>query len=160
MDIYDYAMQMERDGEDLYRDLANKAANKGLRSILTMLADAEVKHYKLFENMKRNDKVVVADTSILNDVKNVFVTMKQEKSVEADVSQTELYRKAQGIEKLTQDFYLDKAGKVEDKSQSGVFLKIADEEKRHYLVLESIINFVNRPESWLENAEWYHLEEY
>jgi len=125
-----------------------------------MLADAEVKHYKLFQNMKRNDKVTMADTSILNDVKNVFVKMKREKSFEADVSQVELYRKAQGIEKLTQDFYLDKAGEVEDKSQTGIFLRIADEEKRHYLILESIINFVNRPASWLENAEWYHLEEY
>lgn len=160
MDIYDYAMQMERDGEDLYRDLANKTVSKGLRSILTMLADAEVKHYKLFQNMKRNDKVTMADTSILNDVKNVFVKMKQEKSFEVDVSQIELYRKAQGIEKLTQDFYLAKAGEVEDKSQTGIFRRIADEEKRHYFILESIINFVNKPASWLEDAEWYHLEEY
>lgn len=160
MDIYDYAMQMERDGEDLYRDLADKTVNKGLRSILTMLADAEVKHYKLFQNMKRNDKVTMADTTILNDVKNVFVKMKQEKSFEVDVSQIELYKKAQGLEKLTRDFYLDKAGEVEDKFQAGIFLKIADEEKRHYFVLESIINFVNRPASWLENSEWYHLEEY
>ncbi len=160
MDIYDYAMQMEKDGEDLYRDLASKTVNKGLRSILTMLADAEVKHHKLFQNMKRNDKVTMADTSILNDVKNVFIKMKQEESFEVDVSQIELYRKAQGIEKLTQAFYLDKAGEVEDKSQTGIFLRIANEEKRHYFILESIINFVNRPASWLEDAEWYHLEEY
>lgn len=160
MDIYDYAMQMERDGEDLYRDLAGRTVNNGLRSILIMLADAEVRHYKLFQNMKNNDKVAMADTSILNDVKNVFVKMKEEKSFEVDVSHIELYRKAQGIEKMTQDFYEEKASEVKDKSQAGIFLKIADEEKRHYFILENIIDFVNKPSSWLENPEWYHMEEY
>ena len=53
MDIYEYAMQMEKDGEDLYREVASRTANKGLRTILAMLADAEVKHYKLFQNMKK-----------------------------------------------------------------------------------------------------------
>jgi rubrerythrin len=108
MDIYEYAMQMERDGEDLYRDLAGRTLNKGLRSILIMLADAEVRHYKLFQNMKKNDKVSKADTSILNDVKNIFVKMKEEKS--SVTSHIELYRKAQKIEKMTQDFY-EKSGR-------------------------------------------------
>ncbi len=160
MDIYEYAMQMERDGEDLYRDLAGRTANKGLQNILIMLADAEVRHYKLFQNMKNNGKLIMADTSILNEVRNVFVKMKEEKSFEVDVSHIELYRKAQEIEKTTQDFYEEKAGETQDKSQAGIFLKIADEEKRHYFILESIIDFVNRPASWLENPEWYHLEEY
>jgi len=160
MDIYDYAMQMEKDGEDLYRDLANKTVNPGLRTILMMLADAEVRHFKLFQNMKNNNKVAMADISILNDVKNVFVKMKEEKSLEVDVSQIELYRKAQGIEKMTQDFYEEKAGEVKDESQAGIFLKIANEEKRHYFILESIIDFINRPDSWIENPEWYHMEEY
>ena len=160
MDIYDYAMQMEKDGEDLYRDLASKTVNPGLKTILIMLADAEVRHFKLFQNMKNNNKVVTADISILNDVKNVFVKMKEKKSSGVDVSQIELYRKAQGIEKMTQDFYEEKAGEVKDESQARIFLKIANEEKRHYLILESIIDFVNRPASWLENPEWYHMEEY
>jgi rubrerythrin len=160
MDIYDYAMQMEKDGEDLYRDLAGRVVIQGLRTILLMLADAEVRHYKLFQNMKNNDKVSMTDTSILDDVKNVFAKMKEEKSFEVDVSEIELYRKAQGIEKMTQDFYEEQAGKVKDKAQAGIFLKIAEEEKRHYFILENIINFVNKPSSWLENPEWYHTEEY
>jgi rubrerythrin len=160
MDIYDYAMQVERDGEDLYRYLAGRVVNQGLRTILLMLADAEVRHYKLFQNMKNNDKVSMVDTSILNDVKNIFLKMKEEKSFEVDVSHIELYRKAQKIEKMTQDFYEEKAGEVKDKAQAGIFLKIAQEEKRHYFILENIINFVNKPGTWLENPEWYHMEEY
>jgi rubrerythrin len=159
MDIYEYAMEMERDGENFYRELAAKTPNKGLATVLSMLADAEVKHRKLFENMKRNDRVHVAETPILDDVKNIFIQMREKKQTEANVSEIELYRKAQEIERKTRDFYTEKSREV-DASQKEIFLKIADEEKRHYLVLEKIIDFVERPAYWLENPEWYHLEDY
>ncbi len=159
MDIYEYAMQMEKDGENLYREAASRTANKGLKTILTMLADAEVKHYRLFQNMKNNDKVLITDTPILNDVRNIFIEMREKKQFEAGVSEVELYKKAQGIEEQTRDFYLAKAVEVVP-DQKEIFLKIAQEEKRHYLILENIIRFVSQPDIWLENPEWYHLEDY
>lgn len=69
-------------------------------------------------------------------------------------------KKAQEIEKKSQIFYLEKADEVNNPSQKEIFLKIADEEKKHYFILENILDFVSRPQNWLENAEWYHLEEY
>jgi rubrerythrin len=159
MNIYEYAMQMEKDGENYYRDLAQKTPNKGLKSILMMLADAEVKHYNLFQNMKKHEMVRMPDTAILNDVKNIFVKMREENQLHVDIAEVELYRKAQDIETKTRDFYIEKSAEV-DAAQKEILLKIADEEKRHYLVLEKIIDFVNRPDYWLENPEWYHLEDY
>jgi rubrerythrin len=159
MDIYEYAMEMERDGENFYRELAARTPNRGLTTVLSMLAEAEVKHRKLFENMKRNDRVHVTETPILDDAKNIFIQMREKKQIEANVSEIEFYRKAQEIERKTRDFYIEKSGEV-DASQKEVFLKIADEEKRHYLILEKIIEFVGRPSYWLENPEWYHLEDY
>lgn len=159
MDIYEYAMQMEKDGEDFYREIASGTNDGGLKTIFTMLADAEVKHYALFRNMKNNDKVRMPDSPILNDVKNIFIEMREKKQFEADVSQVELYEKAQGIEQQTRDFYLAKAEEVVP-AQKEIFLKIAEEEKRHYRILENIIRFVSQPDIWLENPEWYHLEDY
>ncbi len=159
MDIYEYAMQLEKDGENFYREVASKTGNLGLRSILTMLAEAEVRHYKLFLNMKNNDKVRMQDAPILNDVKNIFMEMREKKQFQTDISQIELYRKAQGIEEQTRDFYLAKAEEV-SADQKEIFLKIALEEKRHFIILENIIKLVNQPDIWLENPEWYHLEDY
>jgi rubrerythrin len=161
MDIYGYAMQMEKDGEKYYRDGAARSANKGLKNILGVLADAEVKHYNLFEQMKQNRPVQVGDTAILQDVKNVFVKMKEEGGFKGiSASEAELYRKAQEIEKQTEDFYLEKASVVTDAGQKDALLRIAAEENKHYFILDQIINFVTRPDHWLENAEWYHLDEY
>ncbi|MFN3531066.1 MAG: ferritin-like domain-containing protein [Candidatus Brocadia sp.] len=161
MNIYDYAMQMEKDGENYYRDLTRKIDNAGIKKILGMLADAEVKHYDILQKMKKNEKVQMLDTGILSNVKNIFVKMKEEEdTLGVNVSQKELYKKAQEIEKKSQTFYLEKAGEVNNPSHEEIFLKIADEEKKHYFILENILDFISRPENWLENAEWYHLEEY
>ncbi len=161
MDVYDYAMQLEKDGESYYRDAARRSAHKGLAGILTMLADAEVIHYELFGKMKEQKPWQMPDTTILKDVKNVFVRMREEGGLEGiGVSEIDLYTKAQAIERMTEEFYLDKGAHLEDRTEQEAFLKVAAEEKRHYFILEQIIDFVSRPEQWLEDAEWYHLEEY
>ncbi len=160
MDIYEFAMKMEKDGESYYRELATKTANRGLKNILIMLADAEVVHYNLFKKMKEHVKTEVAPATILSGVKNIFEKMREEKDTKVNMAEVEWYRKAQGIEKTSRDFYLKEADEVKDTTQKETFLKIADEEKRHYLILERIIDFVSRPETWLENAEWYHMEDY
>lgn len=161
MDIYEYAMQMEKDGEKFYRDLAAKTSSAGIKNILTMLADAEVKHYTLFRNMKDNAKIgSITDNPLLENVKNVFAKIKEEKTFEAEVPELDLYKEAQEIEQKSRDFYLEKAGEVKDDSQKTAMKKIADEERRHFNILENIITLVNRPNIWLEDPEWYHLEQY
>ncbi len=160
MDIFEYAMQMEKDGEDYYRQLADQTENKGVKTILKMLADDEVKHYNTIEEMKTK-KPQMAETAILADAKNVFVQIKgSNEKFDFDTSEIELYKKAQDIEKRSEDFYREKVNQVEKKYQKDIFLKLADEEKKHYFLLENIIQFVSRPETWLENAEFCHLEEY
>ena len=160
MDIFEFAMKMEKDGENYYRELATKTVNRGLGSIFTMLANAEVIHYKVFQRMKEHEKIEAAPAAILSGVKNIFEKMKEENDTNVNMAETEWYKKAQEIEKASRDFYLKEAGEVEGADQKETFLRIAEEEKRHYLILEKIIDFVSRPQTWLENAEWYHLEEY
>ncbi len=159
MDIFEYAMKMEKDGEKYYRELSKKINHPGLKSILTMLADDEVKHFNIFKSMSEKTKVSMHETDILKKSKNIFTDMRGEK-VDPDIGQKDMYRKAQDIEKKSQEFYEKKASEVDEPDQKDLFLKIAEEEKRHYFLLENIINFVSRPETWLEDAEFNHLEEY
>jgi rubrerythrin len=160
MDMFEYAMQMEKDGEQYYRTLVEQTQNKGLRTIFTALADDEVKHYKVIAKM-RDEASEMMETTILADAQNVFQEMKESgQSFDFDVKQIDIYRQAQQIEQQSWDFYLDKADEIGQPYQRELFLKLAEEEKKHYFILENIIAFVSRPETWLENAEFYHLEEY
>jgi rubrerythrin len=161
MDVYDYAMQMEKDGESYYRSAALRVNHKGLRSILTMLADSEVAHYYLFKQMKDDEKVSLKDSTILADVKNVFQQIAESKDFSLiELSTVELYKTAQDIEQKSIKLYEEQASRAGEGQIKEAFLKVADEEKKHYLILEKLVDFVSQPDTWLENPEWYHLEEY
>jgi rubrerythrin len=159
MNIFEYAMKLEKDGEKYYRELADKINSPGIKNILIMLADDEVKHYNIFKNMSEKTEPSMQETEVLKKSRNILTKM-QGKEIEPNIGEKEMYRKAQDLEKKTQDFYEKKSSEVHDAAQKKLFLKIAEEEKRHYFLLENIINFVSRPETWLEDAEFNHLEEY
>lgn len=160
MNIFDYAMQMEKDGEDYYRSVIKQIENTGLKTILTMLADEEVKHYEIIEKMK-SSQPELAESTILSDARNVFQQLKDSsETINCDVEQTELYEKARDIEQRSVDFYTEKADQTPEEYQRRLFGQLAEAEKKHYVLLDNIIEFVSRPETWLENAEFHHLDEY
>jgi rubrerythrin len=100
-------------------------------------------------------------TDVLSDAKSIFEQVKQAADkFSFEASQVETYKKAQDIEKESREFYLQKADEVQDHCQKGIFRKLAEEENKHYFLLDNIIDFVSRPEQWLENAEFHHLEDY
>ncbi len=163
MDLFDYAIQMEKDGEDYYRELAEKSSDRGIATILTRLADAEVGHRKLFQALKKDTQVELVKDTAISDVKNIFARMKEAKDdIRVDANQTELYRKAQKLESDSEAFYRENATRTNDPNQKAILERLADEEKGHYAVLENLIEFVSRPDpgNWLENAEWNNLNEY
>jgi rubrerythrin len=161
MDIFEYAMQMEKDGENFYRQVARQSPNRGIKAILTMLADEEVRHYKAIEKMKSAEPVQLADTTILTDAKNVFARLKESgETFTSETNQTSLYKKALDIEAESRDFYTEKAGEASEQNAKKLFLRLAHEEQKHYVLVENIMDFLSRPDTWLENAEFYHLDEY
>ena len=161
MNVYQFAMQMEKDGEAYYRECADKTASAGLRGILLMLAGAEVAHYELFRRMQAREEALLADSALLEQVKNVFAEIREREGAPAvRSSEIELYQKAQEIERRSWELYEGHAAKAASPAERLTFERIAVEERRHYRILEGIIDFVSRPQVWLENAEWTHLEDY
>ena len=152
--------EMEQDGEAYYRKLASEANNKGLETILNHLADEEVKHYNIFKKLRDGQTDDLPESTLLDDVTNIFEDLgkqyEADKSTPLDFSadQPQFYRKAQDLEKQSEMFYRDKAEDADDEKTKTLLTKIADEEKRHYFVLENIIDFVTHPNRWIEDAEW------
>jgi rubrerythrin len=160
MNALELAMKMEQDGENFYRELADKASNPGFREIFNQLADDEIKHYQLFLGMQQSPQLFVGST-ILQNAGNIFKQMIAKDDLGSpDPSQLELYQKAMELEKGSRDFYLAKAAETGDKNQSQLFQKIAEEEEMHYLLLHNIYELVLRPQMWVENGEFVHLEDY
>ena len=161
MDIFEFAMQKEKLSEDYYRQQAAKTNNKGLRTVFNMLADEESHHYRVLRRMKDEIPDSIRETTLLTEARQVFARMRETpQKFDFHAGQIEVYKKARDLEEESRQFYLQKADEGEDPRQKGIFKKLAEEEKKHYFLLDNIIQFVSRPETWLENAEFYHLEEY
>jgi len=162
MNIYKYAMKMEKDSENYYRKLANKTGDIGLQSILKILAIDEVKHYHIIEQMMKTDvSAELAETDILENAKNIFIKIKGKNLVfDFDLPQINFYRKAQEMEEKSYKFYMEVSDKAKIESQRKIFLKLAGEEKKHMFLLENLVEFISRPETWIENAEFNHLDDY
>ena len=163
MKILDYAMQMEKDGEKYYRELADQCGDSGLATMLNMLAEAELKHCSVLQQMKKKRPVQLEEGTIRDDVKNIFAQMMESgEEAEFTASEVDTYKRAQQLEQRSRDFYEEKAEECDSPADEEVFYQLADEEELHYQLLDSIIEFVSRPlpGNWLENAEWYHNEDY
>ena len=158
--IFDQALDIEKEGESLYRRFSMEASDEGMKTVLTWLADQEQKHCEIFRRMKAGQAAVVAGSKILHDVKDIFSGWKDiAKSIDVKVAQADLYRRALDSENKSILVYESYANESVQSQQKDIFLAIVKEEKRHRWILENIIEFVTKPEVWAENAEFSHLEE-
>lgn len=162
MNIYKYALQLEKESENYYHELVQKTENIGLQNILRMLADEEATHYKIIEKMMKGDvRRELAETDLLKKVKNIFMKIKGEKIVfDFDLAQADFYRKAQEFEEKSYKHYEEMSDKVDNKLHKKILTKLAEEEKKHLFLLENLVEFISRPETWIENAEFNHLDNY
>jgi len=161
MDIFEKAMQMETDGEAFYRGLAATCPQEALKVVWNRLAADEQRHYQTFKSMREGVMPGISDAQALQEVKNFFTKQKKEAAkTPPDADQADAYRKGMQIEKDSEEFYRKKAAEVPNPAHKAILLRIADEEKKHYGVVEDIVDFITAPERWLEDAEISNLEEY
>ncbi len=161
MDIFEFAMEKEKYSEEFYRDLAGRTNHAGLRNILTMLADEEAKHYRTVEQMKAGTPREITQTPILEHARDIFEKMRGgTKEFDFNINEADLYRRACEFEEKSRRFYLEKAEEVEDPAQKDIFRRLAQEEEKHLFLMENLRSFVSRPETFLENAEIYHFNDY
>jgi rubrerythrin len=157
-------MQMELDGKTYYEESVEKVDSPELKKILMELAGDEQKHYNIFKAMRDNEPVEYEEstqTKILSEVKNIFLVMKEEnKDYSFPPDAKGIWEHAREVEKKAEEFYRKSADEVDDPNKAEILQKIADEEHKHWVTMENIIKFIDRPSNWLEDAEWSNLEDY
>lgn len=155
MNVYEYAMKVEKEGEAYYREMSAKSPNAGLKKIFSMLADEEVKHYNVFKSMLKKSDLDLENLNLLTDTKTIFQTLQEEKdNVKFDADQINYYKDAITREENSHNFYVEKAKDLEDETEKKIFIQIAEEEVKHKEVLEEIVSFLEEPENWVASAEF------
>ncbi|MFW6279314.1 MAG: ferritin-like domain-containing protein [Bacillota bacterium] len=161
MNIFDFALKLEKNHKEFYLEHAGSTENKKLRVVFEELAGEEEKHEQIVQNLaedKENEKIV---SDILPRAKAAFEEIVTDLSEDNDIrQQVDVYKKAQEMETKAFNFYTEKAEETDSKNVKDAFQKLASEEKKHENILRNLTEMVNRPNTWLDDAEWYHREEY
>jgi len=154
MDMFEFSIQMEKDAESLYRKMAEDTPVEGVRKVLLMLAEDEVHHRVAIENLQKKLDPAPAKGVAL-DIKTVFDELKQDDSINsASVDTIEDYQKAVEIEKRGMEFYKEKFAEADDPASKKLFEVLMKQETYHYKTVENLLEMVQRPDWWVENAEF------
>lgn len=161
MDVFEFALKMERDGRDYYIELAGKSENTELRGVFEGLADDELKHIEVIQNLRENRESGFVETNVLDTARNVFQKLAVRIPEMRFAEETpDMYRHALRIEEESAAFYRSKAGEAEVPEVSETLRRIGAEEEKHALIITNLIEMVERPNQWLETQEFVHLDEY
>lgn len=160
MDVFEFAMKMEVDGKEYYEKLTAETLIEGLRNIFTVLAGDEQKHYEAIERMQRNAPGTMADSTALENAKNIFNDLMATKdSLEPMNEDIDGYRHAMTIESDSERFYRDAAAKEGREQVRTLLLRIAAEERKHFEIVQNIYDIVLRPKYFLAWREFSNLDE-
>jgi rubrerythrin len=160
MNVFDFAMKMELQGKACYENLAASTKVPGLKTIFTGLAADEQKHYEIFRGLKEGKEWTMTDSRMLEQARSVFRDMLADKEHLVELHEDlDAYKVGLKIEADSVKLYEDMAKKEKDPETVQLYLKIANEEKKHYNIVDNICDFVMRPKYYLEWREFSNLQE-
>ena len=141
-EIFEMALQIERNGEKFYRDSAKKVKEPEARDLLARLAGMEIEHQKIFRGMKA--ALTAADKKAMtfdpNNEAGLYLASLANTKVffEKDIDTAKLegiFRSALAAEKDSIAFYLGMKDLVPLGSSKDKIEDIIKEEMRHIRIL-------------------------
>lgn len=160
MNIFEFAMKMELDGKAYYQKLAAEATVAGLKTIFVRLAADEQKHYDTIKTLQSGVSGAMADSTVLEEAKNLFVDLTGDKNIVGSLKRSlDGYEHARKIEADSVRFYEDAAGKESNPDTARILLRIANEEKKHYNIMDNLYDFTLAPQNFLAWGEFSNLKE-
>ena len=161
MNNLEFAINMEREGENYYTGQAEKNKNNSLHPVFLMLSKDEGIHAGILQKKSDGLSYTLEENSTLRDAKNVFQGIGDFASeIRETPNQLELYTEALAIEKQSIDLYEKLLSETTDEESEKLFEFLIKQEIDHFTVFEELILLLSRPNEWVESAEFGTREEY
>ena len=143
-----YAMQMELDGMNFFKDNAEKFSNPTSKKLFLDLAKVEMEHYRYLENQLKSYRATKTfDTSdeVMDREEDIFEARQQSEHLQATLSESDIpdltiLRMAYLIERDFKEFYTDAAENANDEDAKAIFTKLATWEAGHELLFKTEYN--------------------
>jgi len=161
MNSVEFAIKMELDGEKYYREQAENNQDNSLNAVFLLLAEDESGHAKLLKNELEKISYDLADSETLADTNNVFRDKGDFKNkFEKIPDQLDVYRMALQMEKDSIELYQKFFSESTDEQTKKLFGYLVKQEENHFKIFDNLITLVERPDEWVEDAEFGPREDY
>lgn len=161
MGILGKAIKAQQEGATYYSRLAQRSAQSALSDIFAMLADDEKRHEMILQAAREKVPAPLREDGIGDKVQVLFQSIEELKSeIPAPLEQAEVYLAALDMERQAVQIYeelLESSPNPEDKA---LYAFLIDQEQIHIDLLEALYQHINRPNNWVEAAEFGIREEY
>jgi len=162
MDLIEMALDLEQKTIATYQDLADQcASHEGIRHILQMMVDDHQEHFKSLNRMREQKQFHPESPKVFKEIRGLLEKIQHSKDTfSCDIDQLNLYRKA--LDQVAEKKRLYE--QIRERLETGGGRRLMDvlikQEDKQAFVLNNIIEMVERPQLWLEDAEFSHLDEY
>lgn len=158
MNILEFAIKTELDGEDYYKRQAAADQGNSLNTALLLLAEDECNRAKVLSRKSEGPYYELTEPAP-HKKKNVYYGMADLTNEVCEVpEQVDLYRMVLENEKQSKRLYKEFLSITSDDREMYSYLIL--KENRYIEIMEDIIKMVNRPNEWVEAAEFGIREEY
>ena len=159
MNVFEYAKKMELDGIHFYHEEAERTTQPGFKKILQLLSNEEQKHYNFFDKLQQNSDPGKLPAFPADEAENIFQQLRQRKEgFDFSAAQVEVYRKALEIERQSEKFYRHQSDKIENEELKAQLLTVAEEEGKHIILVDALVEYINRPSEWVEHAMFSQIK--
>lgn len=160
MDPIELAKNIEQEGKRYYEKLARETPVSALSGIFKLLAEEEQQHYELFNSWQKTAYPHPSSSGTVSaQAKRVFAALSAQFSLpETAYDYSKAYSKALELERKSISLYEDMLGKSTSPGEKSALTYLIQEEQKHEHLVEHLLEFVNEPKGFLENAEFNHLD--
>jgi rubrerythrin len=160
MDPLELAKNIEMEGKLYYQKLAADSPLTALSGIFLVLAKEEQQHYDIFSawQTKRKSPAPPLAGEASAEAKRIFAGLSAQFAFpQAAYDYSQAYAKALEMETKSISLYEGMLGKASSPDDKKVLQFLIAEEQKHEHLVEHLLEFVNEPKRFLENAEFNHL---
>jgi len=146
----DYAIQLERDGQNYYSDAANSTSNPLGQKMFQSLAADERRHEEILRQVAREMAIDLPEDTPKQRIVTLFDELGPEMRQElgADPGDTDVVRKAIDMEKRSVELYADQRDQADAEADRALYARLVLEEQQHMDILQNTLTYLEDSGHW------------
>ncbi len=160
MENLELAKSIEKEGKEYYLKLSKESPDPSLAGVFKFLAQEEQRHFELFDALQKKSPVRTEPGAAVLEAKKMFAGLSSHFALpEMFYDYTAAYMRALEMENKSIALYDGMLAKAASMDEKRVLSFLVLEEQKHKHLMEHLIEFVNKPNVYLETSEFNHLQE-